>query len=37
VMRIVTWNLWWRHGPWQQRRDAIAAVLADLAPDVCGL
>jgi endonuclease/exonuclease/phosphatase family metal-dependent hydrolase len=36
-MRIVTWNLWWRHGPWQQRRAAIAATLAHLAPDVCGL
>jgi endonuclease/exonuclease/phosphatase family metal-dependent hydrolase len=36
-MRIVTWNLWWRHGPWQQRRPAIAATLAELAPDVCGL
>jgi endonuclease/exonuclease/phosphatase family metal-dependent hydrolase len=36
-MRIVTWNLWWRHGPWQERRKAIAAVLAETAPDVCGL
>jgi endonuclease/exonuclease/phosphatase family metal-dependent hydrolase len=36
-MRIVTWNLWWRHGPWQQRRSAIADTLAALAPDVCGL
>jgi endonuclease/exonuclease/phosphatase family metal-dependent hydrolase len=36
-MRVVTWNLWWRHGPWQQRRPAIAATLAELAPDVCGL
>lgn len=36
-MRIVSWNLWWRHGPWQQRRPAIAATLAEIAPDVCGL
>jgi endonuclease/exonuclease/phosphatase family metal-dependent hydrolase len=36
-MRVVTWNLWWRHGPWQQRRQAIAATLAALAPDACGL
>jgi endonuclease/exonuclease/phosphatase family metal-dependent hydrolase len=36
-MRIVTWNLWWRYGPWQERRSAIAATLTDLAPDVCGL
>jgi endonuclease/exonuclease/phosphatase family metal-dependent hydrolase len=32
----MTWNLWWRYGPWQQRRDAIAAVLAEVEPDVCG-
>jgi endonuclease/exonuclease/phosphatase family metal-dependent hydrolase len=33
----MTWNLWWRYGPWEQRRDAIAAVLAQVAPDICGL
>jgi endonuclease/exonuclease/phosphatase family metal-dependent hydrolase len=37
LIRVVTWNLWWRFGPWQQRRDAIAAVLADAQPDICGL
>jgi endonuclease/exonuclease/phosphatase family metal-dependent hydrolase len=37
TMRILTWNLWWRHGPWQRRRPAIADTLAELAPDVCGL
>jgi endonuclease/exonuclease/phosphatase family metal-dependent hydrolase len=36
-VRILTWNLWWRFGPWRQRRDAIAAALADVQPDVCGL
>jgi len=36
-MRVATWNLWWRYGPWQQRADAIAATLAELDPDVCGL
>ena len=35
-MRVVTWNLWWRYGPWQQRQPAIAAALAELQPDVCG-
>ena len=25
-MRILTWNLWWRHGPWRERVDAIAAT-----------
>jgi endonuclease/exonuclease/phosphatase family metal-dependent hydrolase len=36
-MRVLTWNLWWRYGPWEQRRHAIAAALAQAAPDVCGL
>jgi endonuclease/exonuclease/phosphatase family metal-dependent hydrolase len=36
-VRVATWNLWWRFGPWQQRREAIAAVLADTQPDLCGL
>ena len=36
-MRILSWNLWWRYGPWEQRREAIAATLAEVRPDVCGL
>ncbi|MFG3154668.1 endonuclease/exonuclease/phosphatase family protein [Streptomyces sp. NPDC048219] len=36
-MRVVTWNLWWRFGPWADRRKAILAVLRDLEPDVVGL
>lgn len=36
-MRILTWNLWGRNEPWQARRDAITATLADVEPDVCGL
>ncbi len=36
-MRVVTWNLWWRFGPWALRRDAILAVLRELRPDVVGL
>ncbi|MDN0194033.1 endonuclease/exonuclease/phosphatase family protein [Streptomyces sp. S.PNR 29] len=36
-MRIVTWNLWWRFGPWAERQKAILAVLRDLRPDVVGL
>ncbi|HUK68373.1 MAG TPA: endonuclease/exonuclease/phosphatase family protein [Streptosporangiaceae bacterium] len=36
-MRILTWNLWWRYGPWQRRFDAIAATLAEVRPDLCGL
>ncbi|MDG2112435.1 MAG: endonuclease/exonuclease/phosphatase family protein, partial [Actinomycetota bacterium] len=33
-MRVVTWNLWWRFGPWEQRQAAIVDVLTDLDPDV---
>lgn len=33
-MRVLTWNLWWRFGPWEERRQAIEAVLAEEDPDV---
>ena len=36
-MRVLSWNLWWRYGPWERRREAIAAVLAEATPDLCGL
>ncbi|CAM5689437.1 hypothetical protein STENM223S_02861 [Streptomyces tendae] len=36
-MRVVTWNLWWRFGPWAERREAILAVLRELKPDAVGL
>ncbi|MET9255627.1 endonuclease/exonuclease/phosphatase family protein [Streptomyces sp. NPDC003717] len=36
-MRIVTWNLWWRFGPWADRQKAICSVLRGLRPDVVGL
>ncbi|MDI9886838.1 endonuclease/exonuclease/phosphatase family protein [Streptomyces sp. HNM0645] len=36
-MRVVTWNVWWRFGPWEKRRHAILAVLRELRPDVVGL
>lgn len=36
-VRILTWNVWWRYGPWEQRRKAILAVLRELRPDVVGL
>jgi endonuclease/exonuclease/phosphatase family metal-dependent hydrolase len=36
-VRVLTWNLWWRFGPWQERLDAIAGILADIDPDLCGL
>ncbi|MFR9721991.1 endonuclease/exonuclease/phosphatase family protein [Streptomyces sp. MS19] len=36
-MRILTWNMWWRFGPWERRRDAVLAWLRRERPDVCGL
>lgn len=36
-MRVVTWNLWWRFGPWADRQKAVLSVLRDLQPDVVGL
>ncbi|MFJ8634027.1 endonuclease/exonuclease/phosphatase family protein [Streptomyces sp. NPDC093568] len=36
-MRVVTWNLWWRFGPWEERQKAILAALRELRPDVVGL
>ncbi|WP_399138779.1 endonuclease/exonuclease/phosphatase family protein [Streptomyces sp. NBUA17] len=36
-VRVVTWNLWWRFGPWADRRKAILAVLRELEPDAVGL
>ncbi|MFG2287883.1 endonuclease/exonuclease/phosphatase family protein [Streptomyces sp. NPDC048595] len=36
-MRVLTWNLWWKFGRWEERREAILAVLRDLQPDAVGL
>ena len=30
----MTWNLWWRFGPWRERQPAIRAELARAEPDV---
>jgi len=37
LVRVVTWNLWGRFGPWPERAAAIRAVLRDARPDVCAL
>ena len=37
MIRVLSWNLWWRHGPWERRQRAIEATLAEVGPDVCGL
>lgn len=33
-VRVVTWNLWWRFGPWEERQPAIGAELERLDPDI---
>jgi len=33
-VRVISWNLWWRFGPWAERQPAIAATLAAETPDV---
>lgn len=30
----MTWNLWWRFGPWEQRQPAIVSELRDVDADV---
>jgi endonuclease/exonuclease/phosphatase family metal-dependent hydrolase len=32
--RIVTWNIWWRFGPWEERLPAIIETLRRLDPDI---
>ena len=36
-LRVLSWNLWWRFGPWEARQPAIAATLRRIDPDVAGL
>lgn len=37
LLRVMTWNLWWRFGHWERRRDPIARILDATAPDIVGL
>jgi endonuclease/exonuclease/phosphatase family metal-dependent hydrolase len=37
MIKVATWNLWWRYGDWRARRIAIASELRTLAADVLGL
>ena len=34
TLRVMTWNLWWRFGPWQARRHAIVDTIRAVDPDV---
>lgn len=33
-MRVLTWNLWWRFGPWEERQPAILETLRRVDADV---
>ena len=34
TVRVATWNVWARYGPWVERERAILAVLSAAAPDI---
>ena len=34
MLRVVTWNVWWRFGDWEARQGAILRTVADLDADV---
>jgi endonuclease/exonuclease/phosphatase family metal-dependent hydrolase len=36
-MRVLTWNLWWRFGPWEARQAAITSTLRRVDADVVAL
>ncbi len=36
-MRVATWNIWWKFGPWEARQAPILDELAEVAADVCCL
>jgi endonuclease/exonuclease/phosphatase family metal-dependent hydrolase len=36
-VRVLSWNLWWRFGPWVARRSAITTLLGRLDPDIACL
>ncbi len=34
TLKILSWNLWWRFGPWQERATAIISTLKNIDADV---
>lgn len=36
-LRVLTWNIWWQFGPWEQRRPAIETTLKRIDADVIAL
>lgn len=37
TMRVISWNIWWRFGPWEQRQPAIIDTLRRVDADVIAL
>lgn len=37
TLKVLTWNVWWRFGPWKERIDAIAKSLIEIDADVIAL
>jgi endonuclease/exonuclease/phosphatase family metal-dependent hydrolase len=37
TLRVITWNVWGRYGPWERREGAVRATLAKHDPDVVAL
>jgi endonuclease/exonuclease/phosphatase family metal-dependent hydrolase len=37
TLRLLTWNVWARFGPWERREKAILATLEEHDPDIVGL
>ncbi len=36
-LKVLSWNIWWRFGPWEARRPAIAASLKQIDADIIAL
>jgi endonuclease/exonuclease/phosphatase family metal-dependent hydrolase len=36
-LTVLTWNLWWRYGPWEARFPAIVDTIRRLDPDIAAL
>lgn len=33
-LKVLTWNIWWRHGPWEDRSMVIEKSLAEIDADI---
>ena len=36
-LSVLTWNLWWRFGPWEERFPAIVETIRQVDPDIAAL